>query len=155
MSYCVFSRSDHGLALAQCQSIIWTNDGLLLNGPLGINVSIFNGMWIKIQQYPFIKMWLKMSSSKWWPFALSLSDLTHLPLVQHMQWVGSALVQIMAYCLLGTKPLSKPMLGYCQLDPKEQTSVKFQSKYKTFHSQKCIWKHRLLNGGHFVPGEMS
>ena len=24
-----------------------------------------------------------------------------------------------------TKPLSKPMLGYCQLDPKEQTSVNF------------------------------
>ena len=24
------------------------------------------------------------------------------------------------------------MLDYCQLDPKEQTSVKFYSKYKTF-----------------------
>ena len=28
------------------------------------------------------------------------------------QWIGSTLVQIMACCLLGTKPLSKPMLGY-------------------------------------------
>ena len=26
---------------------------------------------------------------------------------------------------------------------------------KTFHSQKCIWKYRLRNGGHFVRGEMS
>ena len=32
------------------------------------------------------------------------------------QWIGSALVQIMACCLFGTKPLSKPMLGYCQSD---------------------------------------
>ena len=32
------------------------------------------------------------------------------------QWIGSALVQIMACPLFGTKPLSKPMLVYCQLD---------------------------------------
>ena len=37
----------------------------------------------------------------------------------------SALVQIMACRLLGVKPLSEPMLGYCQLDPKEQTSLKY------------------------------
>ena len=28
--------------------------------------------------------------------------------------------------------------------------MKFQSKYKTFHSRKCIWRYRLRNGGHFV-----
>ena len=61
----------------------------------------------------------------------------------------------MACRLLGAKPLSKPMLGYCQLDTKEQSSVKFKSKYETFHSQKCIRKYRLQNGGHFVQGEMS
>ena len=33
--------------------------------------------------------------------------------------------------------------------------MKFKSKYKTFHSWKCIWKYRLRNGGHFVQGEMS
>ena len=33
------------------------------------------------------------------------------------QWIRSALVQIMACRLFGAKPLSKPMLGYCQLDP--------------------------------------
>ena len=71
------------------------------------------------------------------------------------QWIGSALVQIMACHLFGAKPLSKPMLGYCQLNPKQQTSVKFQSKYKTFHSRKYIWKYCLRNGGHFVLGEMS
>ena len=33
------------------------------------------------------------------------------------QSIGSALVQMMACRLFGAKPLSKPMLGYCQLDP--------------------------------------
>ena len=54
----------------------------------------------------------------------------------------------------GTKPLSKPMLGYCQLDPMDQTSVKFWSKYKSFHFGKSTWKHRLRNGSHFDQGEM-
>ena len=40
-------------------------------------------------------------------------------------WTGSALVQIMACRLFDTKPLSKPILRYCQLDPWEQTSMKF------------------------------
>ena len=35
-----------------------------------------------------------------------------------------------------------------------QTSVKFQSKFKYFHSRKCIWKCRLQNVGHFVSGWM-
>ena len=33
------------------------------------------------------------------------------------QWIGLELVQIMACRLFGAKPLSKLMLGYCQLDP--------------------------------------
>ena len=41
------------------------------------------------------------------------------------QWIGSALVQIIACHLFGAKPLFEPMLGYCQLDTLEQTSVKF------------------------------
>ena len=71
------------------------------------------------------------------------------------QWIGTALVQIMACCLFGAKPLSRPMLGYCHSNPKKLTSVKFWPKYKTFHSRKCIWKYRLWNGGHFVQVEMS
>ena len=38
------------------------------------------------------------------------------------QWIGSALVQIMACRLFGAKPLYKPMLICCRLDPYEQTS---------------------------------
>ena len=48
------------------------------------------------------------------------------------QWIRSALVQIVARRLFGAKPLSKPMLSYCQLEPWEQTSMKLSSKYKTF-----------------------
>ena len=33
--------------------------------------------------------------------------------------------------------------------------MKFESKYRTSHSWKCIWKCRLWNGSHFVQGEMS
>ena len=33
------------------------------------------------------------------------------------QWIGSSLVQIMACRLFGAKPLSKPVLKYCQLYP--------------------------------------
>ena len=36
--------------------------------------------------------------------------------------------------LLGAKPLTKPKLTYCQLDPYERISMKFESKYKMFHS---------------------
>ena len=61
------------------------------------------------------------------------------------QWIGSVLVQIMACRSFGAKPSSEPMLGYCQFDPKEQTSVKFPSKYKTFHSRKCIWKYHFCD----------
>ena len=68
------------------------------------------------------------------------------------QWTRSALFQIMACRLIGAKPLPKPMLTYCQLDPKEQTS--FVSKYKTLNSRQCIWKHRLQNDGHFIQDEM-
>ena len=38
------------------------------------------------------------------------------------------------------------MRGYCQLDPWEQISVKFWSKYKTPHARKGIWNHHLRNG---------
>ena len=33
------------------------------------------------------------------------------------QWIGTALIQIMAWHQFSAKTLSKPMLGYCQLEP--------------------------------------
>ena len=46
------------------------------------------------------------------------------------QWIWSTLVQIMACRLFGAKPLSKPMILYCQLDPKGQTEWKFNQNTK-------------------------
>ena len=55
--------------------------------------------------------------------------LTPSPSAAYMrQWIGSALVQIMACRLFATKPLSKPVPGHCELDAWEQTSLKFWSK---------------------------
>ena len=68
------------------------------------------------------------------------------------QWTRPSLIQIMACRLTGAKPLSKPTLGYYQLNPWEQTSVKFQSKYKTFHWRKRIWNCRLPKWWPFCPG---
>ena len=33
---------------------------------------------------------------------------------------------VMSYCLFSAKPLPEPIMTYCWLDPKEQTSVKFE-----------------------------
>ena len=59
------------------------------------------------------------------------------------QETGSALVQVMACRLFGAKTSPELILPYCKLDPKEQTSVKLESKYKTIYSLKCIWNYRL------------
>ena len=72
------------------------------------------------------------------------------PLVPR-QWIGSALVPIMACRLFGAKPLSKPVLGY-QLDHQEPNSVKFESEFIHFHSRKCIWKCSLPEWRQFCPG---
>ena len=41
------------------------------------------------------------------------------------------------------------MLIYSQLSPQEHTSVKFESKYKTFHQNKCISTCHLQIVSHF------
>ena len=61
--------SDNGLSPGWRQAIIWTNAGILLNGPLGTN---FCGMLIGIQTFSFKRMLLKMASVKWRPFCLDL-----------------------------------------------------------------------------------
>ena len=53
--------------------------------------------------------------------------------------IKSSLFQIMACRLVGAKPLSETVLKYCQLGPWKQTPVKFWSKFKHFHSRKCIF----------------
>ena len=64
--------SDNGSAPGRRQAIIWTNAGILLIGPLGIN---FNEMLIEINIFSFKKMHLKLSSAKWRLFRLGLKEL--------------------------------------------------------------------------------
>ena len=64
--------SDNGLSPGRRQAIIWTNDGILLIGPLGTK---FNEIIIEICIFSFKIMYLKMSSGKWRSFCLGLSVL--------------------------------------------------------------------------------
>ena len=58
----------NGLAPGRRQAIIWTNAGILLIRPVGTN---FNEILIEILTFSFMKMRLKVSSAKRWPFCLS------------------------------------------------------------------------------------
>ena len=67
--------SDNGLSPGRRQTIIWTNAGILLIGPLGTN---FSEIVVGIQAFSFKKIHLKMSSAKWRPFCLGLNVLRNL-----------------------------------------------------------------------------
>ena len=81
--------SNNGLSPGRRQAIIWTNDGILLIGPLGAN---FSEILIKIYTFSFRKMHLKMSSGKLWPFCLSLyvlrASMSRVWDVLSLSWVG-------------------------------------------------------------------
>ena len=51
------------------------------------------------------------------------------------QWTVSALAQVIACHLVGTKPFPEPMLAYGQLDSWEQHSVKFERELCHFFFQ--------------------
>ena len=57
--------SDNGLSPIRRQAIIQANAGLLSIGPQGTNLS---EILIKIQNFSFTKMYLKISSAIWRPF---------------------------------------------------------------------------------------
>ena len=59
----------------------------------------------------------------------------------------------MAWHLVGTKPLSEPMLAHCQLDCWEHISLKFLSEFYHFHLTKCSWKCRLPKWRPFCRGD--
>ena len=64
--------------------------------------------------------------------------LTHLPLVLYMhQWIRSALVQITACCLFGTKPLSKPTLVIVNWTIRTKRQWNFNQNTKLFIHAKC------------------
>ena len=83
--------------------------------------------------------------------------LTHLPQVPHMhQWIGSALIQIMACRLFGVKLLFKPMPRYIvNWTPGNKLQWTFNQNTKFFihenASENIVCKMAAL----FVQGEMS
>ena len=73
---------DNGLLPGRRQAIIWTNAGILLNGPLGTN---FSEIIIEIHTFSFKKIHLIMSSAKCQPFCPSLNVLRTCWITYH-QW---------------------------------------------------------------------
>ena len=65
--------SDNGLSPGRRQTIIWTNAGILLIGPVGAN---FSEILIEIYSFSFKKLHLKISSAKWRPCCLGLNVLS-------------------------------------------------------------------------------
>ena len=70
--------SDNGLSPDRRQAIIWTNDGIMLIGPLGKN---FSEILIEILTFSFKKMHFKMSSRIWRSLCLGLNELSHWSLM--------------------------------------------------------------------------
>ena len=46
----------------------------------------------------------------------------------------NVLIQVMACCQFNIKPSPEPMLINCQLEPDEQTPIKFKSNYNALNS---------------------
>ena len=66
--------SDNGLSPGRRQAIIWTNEDIVLIGPLGTN---FNEILIEIHIFSFMKIHFKMSSGKRRLCCLGLNVLTN------------------------------------------------------------------------------
>ena len=58
------------------------------------------------------------------------------------QWIKSALVQIMACRIFGTKPLSEHIL-FLAIGLLGSNLIEILTKIKNLNSRKCIWKYRL------------
>ena len=72
LSKYTINGSDNGLSPGRRQAINWTNAGILLIGPLGIN---FSENLVEINTFSFKEKHLKMSSAKWCLFHHGLNEL--------------------------------------------------------------------------------
>ena len=93
--------SDNGLSPSRRQTIIWTNAGILLIGPLAIN---FSEISIEIQIFSSKKMYLKLSSAKWHLLRLGLNVLwgrDRKQALNEMAWYRTSYAQgfvVSLYC---------------------------------------------------------
>ena len=93
--------SGNGLSPDRRQAIIWTNAGILLIGPVGINCS---EILIEILTFSFKKMRMKVWSAKRRPFCLGLNVLI------------SVLIAIIQYCFI-TDFLSSMISSHVSVSP--------------------------------------
>ena len=123
---------------------IWTPMSFVLKKADKLNLSLSalpqSITQIKIQPFSFKTMRFKMLFTICQPYCSGFNVANSFkPSDAYMrQWNIPSLVQMTTCRLIGTKPLSEPMLPYYQLDLKEHISVKFHLKFKSFHSWKCI-----------------
>ena len=85
--------SDNGSSPGRRRAIIWTNDGLLLTGPLGAN---FSDSLIAIHTFSFRKMHLNVFA-KWQPFCLGLNVLNILIITTHTYIQNQSTEILVAY----------------------------------------------------------
>ena len=78
--------SDKGLSPGRRQATIWTNSGILLIWPLGIN---FSEILIAVETFSFKKTHLKISSAKWRIFCLGLNVFNDHCVTPAGAWRGS------------------------------------------------------------------
>ena len=131
--------SDNGLAPGRRQAIIWTNDGILLIGPLGTNFSVFL---LKIYTFSFMKMHLKMSSGKWRPFCLGLNVLIeihafsfkkmHLKILSAKWWPFCLNLNMVNLKTLEFSPVNQIHIFQCM---DKIFCVEFQRAPLKFHTQ--------------------
>ena len=109
--------SDNGLSPGRRQAIIWTNAGILLIGPFGINLS---ELLIEINTVSFNKMYLKMSSAKWRLFRLGLNELM---LLQHRSYF----IQVQSFAR--KRPRATLWLLFHQCNEREVTDRSSYSRH--------------------------
>ena len=64
-----------------------------------------------------------------------------------------ALAEIIAWCRIGAKPLSKPLLIMASLGPHSMTFNSISIQTLSFSFQKWAWKYHLLDEHHLDPDE--
>ena len=124
---------------------------------------ILNGLISDGQALVLIMAWCRLGGKPLSESAMvSLSDsykyasqglISSPPSAAYMcQWIRSALVYIMGCRLFNAKPLSKPMLGYCQLDPLEKNFSEIFIKMQNFSFTKMHLKISSAKWRPFCPG---
>ena len=107
--------SENGLWPIRRQAIIWANVGILLIGPLEKKIS---EIYIKIQNFSFTNMYLKISSAKWRPFCLGVDEFNRFSILwmfkkspysdiryrkDFLTWLLSLSTGYRTWCLNGTR----------------------------------------------------